>query len=227
MGGENPVIVRAGWKRPRLCNQTPTVLKRIFDVNLVRGGELQGLYWRILSAFLTLAMLVRSSYIPLTRYSLWIIIFKFTLSWDTAWETNLKFVGSLMAPKRHLLKVRTVFFGFAELMCSSRGGPGESFQHTYSFSSYICKLKINIDLQSWGDKGKRMAIIIQLLRPTSSIFQSQGLLWYLTHITVVPLHSPTSVVPIGCLRFEQFPSLPSCFPETLNNTITVQSVRSR
>lgn len=85
----------------------------------------------------------------------------------------------------------------------------EGSQYIYCFSSYIWNLKINLDLQSQGDKGKRMAIITQLLHPPSRLSQAQARTWCLTWIMVASLHSPSSSASLDSLK--HLANLCSCF----------------
>lgn len=111
----NPFIGIAGWKLAWLCNQTSAILKTVFDVSGERRGAARLVLGNSIS-FSYLALLVQSSYIPVTSYSVCVIICKVTSSWVTASETYFKLVVSLAAPKRHQLNVQTIFFSFAELM---------------------------------------------------------------------------------------------------------------
>lgn len=77
--------------------------------------------------------------------------------------------------------------------------PSEVSQQLSCFSSYICSLKINLGLQSQGDKGRRMAIITQQLHNPSRVSQAQAWTWCLTWIAVASLHSPSSSASLGSL----------------------------
>lgn len=101
--GENTLVDIDGWKLARLCNQTSVVVKRMFDVSGERRGSAKLVLGNSIS--FSLAQLVQLSYILVTSYSLWIIIFEVTAS-----ETHFRLLVSLVAPKRHQLNVQTVFF---------------------------------------------------------------------------------------------------------------------
>lgn len=98
--GENTLVDIEGWKLLRLCNQTSVIAKRMFDVS----GERRGSARLVLGHSISFS-LVQLSYILVTSYSLWIIIFEVTAS-----ETHFRLLGNLVAPRRHQLNVQIVFF---------------------------------------------------------------------------------------------------------------------